>query len=58
MTRARARFTQADLARAIRAAEACGKAVRVRPDGTIEIVEKGADTTPAPLFEARQVYVP
>lgn len=58
MPRARARFTQEELARAIRAAESCGKSVRVWPDGTFEIVEKGADTTPPPAFEAREVYVP
>lgn len=55
MTRARARFTQEELARAIRAAESCGKTVRVWPDGTLEIAEKGANTTPQkPLAASRE----
>ena len=54
MPRSPARFTQADLARAIRAAEACGKTVRVLRDGSFEIVEKEADTTPAKPVEASQ----
>lgn len=38
MSRTRARFTQADIARCIRAAQQCGaKEVAIRPDGTIEI---------------------
>jgi hypothetical protein len=38
MSRTPARFTQADVARAIRAAQQCGAGeVRILPDGTIEI---------------------
>ncbi len=40
MPRTAAKFSQADIARAIRAADACGKAVRVLADGTIEFIEK------------------
>ncbi len=56
MTARAARFRQSDLERAIRAAESCGKAVRVLPDGTFEIVEKGAETTPvAALAASREI---
>lgn len=54
MSRA-AKITQAEIARAIRAAEACEKAVRMLPDGTIEFVEKpAAEVMPEPPVEARR----
>lgn len=42
MSRTPAKFTQADLARAVRAAKAEGMMVRVLPDGTMEFCEKPA----------------
>ena len=54
MTRPATR-TQAEIVRAIRAAEQCGKVARMRPDGTFEFVEKqpeAANTTPATPVEA------
>ena len=49
MTRTKAKFTQADVARSIRAAKQAGAvAVELRPDGTIHILlagDKKADVT-------------
>lgn len=45
MPRTAAKLNQADIARAIRAADACGKSVRLLPNGTIEIVEKAGPVT-------------
>lgn len=47
MTKA-ARLTQAELQRAIRAAEATGKRLAVRPDGTLVFEDKAADVVPNP----------
>ena len=58
MPRTPSSFKQSDLARAIRAAESCGKSVRVLRDGSFEIIEKGADTTPVKDVEASRAYVP
>jgi hypothetical protein len=48
MSRSRARFTQRDVARLVRAAEAVGKevtAIRVEKDGALVAVIGGADKT-------------
>lgn len=46
MSRTPARFTQADVARSIRAAKQAGAvAVELRPDGTIRIALSGEKTT-------------
>jgi hypothetical protein len=48
MTKKAARFTQANIARCIRAAQQCGAAgVEIRPDGTIEIKLVRAEMSPA-----------
>jgi hypothetical protein len=48
MSRWRAIFTQADVARAIRAAKQAGaESVEVRPDGTIVVALKSASTVTA-----------
>jgi hypothetical protein len=48
MSKRAARFTQADLARCIRAARLVGAAgVEIRPDGTIEIKLRHDDVSPA-----------
>lgn len=47
---ARARFTQAELTRAIRAAEACGKLAVLTPQG-IAFVESGSVALPSPERE-------
>lgn len=53
MSRTPARVTQADVARAIRAAQQCGAgAVRVLPDGTIQI-----DPQPEPAGEKEKIKV-
>lgn len=52
MSRTPARFTQADVARAIRAAQQTGAGmVEIRPDGTIRVnlVQQPADTYRPPL---------
>lgn len=58
MPRTPAKVRQADIARAIRAAESCGKVVRILPDGTIEFADKAApaaaETTPPQPLEARR----
>lgn len=56
MSRTPATFRQIDLARAIRAAESCGKSVRVLRDGSFQIVEKDADVTPEKPVEARREF--
>jgi predicted nucleic acid-binding protein len=56
MSRTPARFTQADLARAIRAAKAEGMIARVLPDGTIEIVEKADDHNPEKAVAASREF--
>jgi hypothetical protein len=50
MPRRPARFTQADITRAIKAVEQAGAhmAVEVAPDGTIRIVPAPVSLTPAP----------
>jgi hypothetical protein len=50
MPRRPAAFTQADVARAIRAAKQAGaESVEVRPDGTIVVLLKSAPATPQEL---------
>jgi hypothetical protein len=47
MPRRPATFTQADVARAVRAAKQAGaEVVEVRPDGTIVVLLKGAPAAP------------
>lgn len=48
MSRTPARFTQADVQRAIRAVKASGEtmAVEIRPDGTIRLVPVGDEKRP------------
>lgn len=56
MPRTPARFTQADIARAIRAADQCGpgKRVRIERDGTIIIeAAEGRDITEEAALDAR-----
>lgn len=54
MSRTPARITQADIARAIRAAQQCGaRDVRIMPDGTILI-----DLWPAPGEKAEKAVEP
>jgi acid phosphatase class B len=54
MSRRAARITQADVARAIRAAQQCGAGtVRIMPDGTITI-----DPKPAPGEKAEKELEP
>lgn len=53
-----AKFTQADFARAIRAAKAEGMTVRVLPDGTMEFVDRPSeaqDVRPVQPVAARAV---
>ena len=60
MPRTPARFTQADIARAIRAADQCGpgKRVRIERDGTIIIeAAEGRDITEETDLEARPEFV-
>lgn len=57
MPRTRARFTQEELARALRAAKPLGMIVRVLPDGSIMFTEpEGADVKPSRPLEARQEF--
>jgi hypothetical protein len=52
MSRTPARFTQADVARSIRAAKQAGAAaVELRPDGTIRIDLSGESTAISPEAE-------
>lgn len=51
-----AKFTQADLARAVRVAKAMGMVTRVLPDGTIEIADKAGDATPEKPVAARREF--
>ncbi len=53
---ARARFTQADLERAIRAAEKRGKLAAVTADGLIVFVESGSVTLPSPEKPAEDPF--
>jgi MOSC domain-containing protein YiiM len=58
MTKTAAKLNQADIARAIRAAKQAGMAVRILPDGSIEIVERAADDSPIkPVAARREIRV-
>lgn len=59
MPRRAATFTQADFARAIRAAKSLGMTVRVLPDGTMEFVNEPSpapDVTPERPVAARREF--
>lgn len=56
MSRTPARFTQADLARAVRVAKAMDMVARVLPNGTIEVVEKVEDDKPEKPIDARRAF--
>jgi hypothetical protein len=59
MSRTPARFTQADIARTIRAAKQAGAgAVEILPDGTIRIRLNSAEDKPeVPVDEEREVVL-
>jgi hypothetical protein len=58
MSRTPARFTQADVARTIRAAKQAGAgAVELRPDGTIRIILDSAGEKPEVRIEPEQEVV-
>jgi hypothetical protein len=53
MSRRPAVFTQADIARAVRAGKQAGaESVKMHPDGAIEFLLKGAPLVPAPPEDA------
>jgi hypothetical protein len=49
MPRPASRFTQSEIARALRVAKAEGMTVEIRPDGTMRIVPIGDSRTETPL---------
>ena len=58
MSRTPARFTQADVARSIRAAKQAGAgAVELLPDGTIRIRLDGGENPPLPVEPDREVVL-
>jgi hypothetical protein len=58
MSRTPARFTQADVARTIRAAKQAGAgAVELLPDGTIRIRLDGGENPPRPVEPDREVVL-
>ncbi len=58
MSRTPARFTQADVARSIRAAKQAGAGtVELLPDGTIRICLNGQEKTAQPVEPDRQVVL-
>jgi hypothetical protein len=58
MSRTPARFTQADVARTIRAAKQAGAgAVELLPDGTIRICLDGQDKAAQPVEPDREVVL-
>lgn len=58
MSRAATRFTQADVVRALKAAEKAGAdvAVDILPDGTIRLTRTGKAGAPPPPPERRLVF--
>jgi hypothetical protein len=59
VSRRAARFTQADVARAIRAAQQCGAgAVEIKPDGTILVPVSPEPTTAEPGEKQREPVEP
>jgi hypothetical protein len=58
MSRTPARFTQADVARSIRAAKQAGAgAVELKPDGTIRISLNSGDKPEQPMEPEREVVL-
>jgi hypothetical protein len=58
MSRTAARFTQADVARSIRAAKQAGaRVVELLPDGTIRICLGGEEKPPKPVESDREVVL-
>jgi hypothetical protein len=56
MPRGPARFTQADLARAIRAAGPA-RVIEITPEGTIRILPEGQPAAPKPELDEKRVIV-